>query len=65
MSDDGDSFHLDDNDDAEPITAEKVYIFFFLSFKDPSIEFYLFTHPKNSFQLADLGIGKFTKHMVK
>lgn len=24
MSDDGDSFQLDDNDDAEPITAQKV-----------------------------------------
>lgn len=24
MSEDGDSFHLDENDDAEPITAQKV-----------------------------------------
>lgn len=27
MSDDGDSFQLDDNDDAEPITAQKVRLF--------------------------------------
>lgn len=33
MSDDGDSFQLDDNDDAEPITAQKVQLFSFGFFK--------------------------------
>lgn len=65
MSDDGDSFHLDDNDDAEPITAQKVLFSLFLpklsiQFKNKKISF------KNKFiDFPALGIGKLAKHMAE